>query len=156
GLTTPWFKALSILIHEIGHRIHDIHFGYKTVRLPRQGRTHYASTNARENFAEAFENLITDKGTRYQVRSEALTKALNLKFKPELVPTAAKKNTIPENRKSLITLDQICDEIGMTTKAARVKLRKSGKFTKGPSGWAWEPTDTENITIIKNYLLGVK
>lgn len=149
-------EILRTLIHEIGHRIHHIHFNYKTVRLPREGRTDYSAKDSRENFAEAFENLILDSNrTRFLTRSTALRKVLDRKFKPDYIEVKAAKNTIPEKRKTLLTLDQICDEIGMTTKAARVKLRKSGKFTKGPAGWAWAPED-KNIDTVKKFLKGEK
>lgn len=149
-------EILRTLVHEIGHRIHHIHFNYKTVRLPREGRTDYSAKDSRENFAEAFENLILDSNLkRFLTRNTALRKVLDRKFKPDYIEAKAAKDTIPEKRKSLLTLDQICDEIGMTTKAARVKLRKSGKFSKGPAGWAWAPED-KNIDIVKKFLKGEK
>lgn len=149
-------EILRTLVHEIGHRIHHIHFNYKTVRLPREGRTEYSAKDSRENFAEAFENLILDSNLkRFLTRNTALRKVLDRKFKPDYIEVKAAKDTIPEKRKSLLTLDQICDEIGMTTKAARVKLRKSGKFSKGPAGWAWAPDD-KNIDIVKKFLKGEK
>lgn len=147
---------LRAMVHEIGHRIHDIHFGYKTVRLPREGRTLYSEKSSRENFAEAFENLVLDKDqARFNKRSEALKKALDKKFIGETKkPLAAK--TRPQLRKELLTLTELCEtRVHMTTKAARVKLRKSGKFTKGPAGWAWDiETQAEEIEKIARFLLG--
>lgn len=144
------------MVHEIGHRIHDIHFGYKTVRLPREGRTLYSEKNSKENFAEAFENMVLDKDkSRFNKRSEALKKALDKKFIGEPEKPAVAK-TKPQLRKELLTLTELCEtRVHMTTKAARVKLRKSGKFTKGPAGWAWDvQTQAEEIEKIARFLLG--
>lgn len=49
---------LFIMIHEIGHYIHDIVFGDKTFRFPTEGMSPYARRNNRENFAECFKDAI--------------------------------------------------------------------------------------------------
>ena len=49
---------IEILVHELGHYIHDVYFNNKQFRLPTKDRSKYSTTNHRENFAEAFLDLV--------------------------------------------------------------------------------------------------
>lgn len=49
---------LEILVHEIGHFIHEEYFDEKQFRFSTKGKTKYARKNHRENFAECFTDLI--------------------------------------------------------------------------------------------------
>ncbi len=59
-----------VVYHECGHYIHDKYFHNKPMRLPTEDSREYAKKNAKENFAVAFEEYMTDKldksSKRYQ------------------------------------------------------------------------------------------
>lgn len=49
---------IEILVHELGHYIHDKFFNNKQFRLPTKDRSKYSTENYFENFAEAFLDLV--------------------------------------------------------------------------------------------------
>lgn len=67
-----FMTAISVIIHEYGHYIHDLYLRNKTFGLPisESNRPEKAKQNDRENFAVAFTEYVTDsiphKTIRYQ------------------------------------------------------------------------------------------
>lgn len=63
-------KIKEVLYHEIGHYIHDIYFGDLEMKLSTKGKSSYARKNHKEDFAEAFMDLMvnTMKKENYRER----------------------------------------------------------------------------------------
>lgn len=66
-------SKLKILIHEIGHYIHDIYFKDKQFRFSTTEKTAYARKNYKENFAECFTDLVF-----YRKKNERTKKMLKI------------------------------------------------------------------------------
>jgi Mlc titration factor MtfA (ptsG expression regulator) len=71
-------EIIETIIHEIGHYIHDEQFNCKHFRFPTVEKSEYAYANFKENFAEAFTDLIERKDTKE--RSNRIRKILNCKI----------------------------------------------------------------------------
>lgn len=52
------WNNIDVIIHELGHHIHDEYFSNKRFRLGSEGKTVYANKNSNENFAECFSSYI--------------------------------------------------------------------------------------------------
>lgn len=48
----------EVLIHELGHYIHETIFNNRQIRFATDSKSHYAKKNYHENFAECFRDLI--------------------------------------------------------------------------------------------------
>lgn len=53
-------KIKKVLYHEIGHYIHDIYFNDSEMNLSTKGKSSYARKNHKEDFAEAFMDLMVN------------------------------------------------------------------------------------------------
>lgn len=74
--TKPTYSLkLEILIHEIGHYIHDEYFNEKQFRFSTKNKSSYAKKNFRENFAECFTELVFYK--KQNERTEKMMKLLS-------------------------------------------------------------------------------
>ena len=62
------YYIAGVIAHEIGHLIHYRLYDGMDLKLPKQGMSRYAMTNHKEDFAEAFAELVVDhksyRGTR--------------------------------------------------------------------------------------------
>lgn len=68
-------------------------------------------------------------------------------------PTPRVKRTasVPRaSRDGLVTIQAICEEIGVDPKDARGVLRKSKDFQKGPAGWAWSEGEADKVRKFLN------
>lgn len=74
--TRPTFSSkLEILIHEIGHYIHDEYFNNKQFRFSTKNKSKYAKKNHKENFAECFTDLVFYR--KQNERTEKMLKILD-------------------------------------------------------------------------------
>jgi len=62
-----------IILHELGHYIHDTYFNFKKFNFNRdQHRTPYSYTNFKESFAEMFEKYIIAKSIDQKITGSLL------------------------------------------------------------------------------------
>lgn len=71
--------GIPVIIHEIGHYIHDVFFRNKEIRFSTENKSKYAYTNYKENFAECFMDYILEKKNTVKRNAEmaALLSGLN-------------------------------------------------------------------------------
>ena len=73
ALNCEWkneYYIAGVIAHEIGHLIHYKLYDGVDLRLPQRGMSRYAKTNHKEDFAEAFAELVVDHVSYRGIRTK--------------------------------------------------------------------------------------
>lgn len=73
-LEKDYRSLIEILVHELGHYIHELYFNNKNVKLPADYRSKYARKNCMEDFAEAFMDLVICPSKQNRTHAETYRK----------------------------------------------------------------------------------
>jgi hypothetical protein len=68
------YITMTMLVHELGHYIHHITFGYKKFRIPTKNKSEYAGLDFMEDFAEAFKDFICGSNRIVEERNMKIKK----------------------------------------------------------------------------------
>lgn len=69
----------EVIIHEIGHWVHELYFGSKGMHIGEAGG--YARKNAKENFAVAFQQYVEETLPAHNKRYQKMHKILSVDIK---------------------------------------------------------------------------
>lgn len=83
------YDIREVIVHEIGHWVHDNYWGYKPMYI--QNRGGYARKNQKENFAVAFQQYVMDAVPKFSPRYKKMEEIITSKFTS---PSKSKKNDI--------------------------------------------------------------